>query len=110
METIEKYSRIEYESRWVMRLGPGWVDLTEPYSTRLHDRYLDNSRLRLRHQVDTDTGREVRKLTKKYFSDSPFRRQITGVVLDAAEAELMSRPPAHEIAKTRFYRANEGGA
>ena len=59
METIEKYSRTEYERRWLVRPDSGWKALVEPYSKHLHDLYLDGSRLRLRHQLDVNTGGQI---------------------------------------------------
>jgi CYTH domain-containing protein len=109
METIEKYSRTEYERRWLVRPDSDWKALVEPYSRHLCDRYIDGSRLRLRHQLDVNTGRQMWKLTKKYVPVSWFQGLISSLVLDAAEAELMSSLPADEIAKTRFYHTRVNG-
>ena len=103
MGTIEKYSRTEYERRWLVRADADWRHLVQTYSKHLHDRYVDNTRLRLRFLTNSDTGPQPCKLGKKYASDSAYKQMIVGVELSPAETELLAKLPAATITKTRYY-------
>ncbi len=67
-----KYSRIEYERRFLVSPNADWKKIVELYSKAFEDKYIRNSRLRLRILTDSDTGRHLIKLTKKFESDSPY--------------------------------------
>ncbi|HWF10471.1 MAG TPA: hypothetical protein VG297_18515 [Bryobacteraceae bacterium] len=66
MLTLPKYSRAEYERRFLVDANAAWREHIKPYSKLLNDRYLECGRLRLLRIEDSDTGRVAVKLTKKY--------------------------------------------
>ncbi|MFL6373102.1 MAG: hypothetical protein ACJ73D_00400 [Pyrinomonadaceae bacterium] len=103
MGTIEKYSRVEYERRWLVRPAADWRQLVEPYSKHLHDRYIDHTRLRLRYLTNSDTGPQPCKLGKKYASRSPYKQPIVGIELSRDETSLLEALPARTITKRRYY-------
>ena len=102
-----KYTRVEYERRFLVAPDVDWRRFVEPYSKRLEDKYIDGARLRLRVMTDLDTGREVIKLTKKAESPSPYFRTISRILLSAAEFELLDRLDGYPISKVRYY-SNHG--
>jgi hypothetical protein len=66
MDTEEtKYTRVEYERRFIVSPDTIWRSAVEPYAKRFEDKYLRDTRLRLRLLTDSDTGRQLMKLNKK---------------------------------------------
>jgi CYTH domain-containing protein len=104
-ETDEKtkYTRVEFERRFLLKPDVDWKSFVEPYSKRLEDKYLTGTRLRLRVMTDLDTGRQLIKLTKKAESPSPYFRTISRILLDPPEFELFNRLDGHPIRKVRYY-------
>jgi len=98
-----KYSRIEYERRFLVDAEAGWRRGIEPYSKRIEDHYLDCGRLRLRRIEESDGSRVTFKLTKKYESDSRLAQPIVTILLSAAEYEALAGLPGHGLSKTRHY-------
>ena len=98
-----KYNRIEYERRFLVEPNSDWRSCVEPYSKVLEDKYLRGTRLRLRRLTDSDSGRQVFKLTKKEVSDSPYFGTISRILLSEAEYEIFARLDGDEIRKTRYY-------
>ena len=98
-----KYTRIEYERRFLLLPQADWRSAVAPYSKTFEDRYLRNTRLRLRVLTDSDTGRRVIKLTKKFESSSPYQRRISRILLSAEEYELIARLEGYSLKKTRYY-------
>lgn len=99
-----KYARRQRERRWLVdaeRLQG--LALTGPVA--VSDRYIADTRLRLREMRDGD--RVVRKLTKKYDAPDPCDRPIVTVYLGDREFELLAALPATTIQKTR-YRLGDG--
>ena len=80
-EEETKYTRIEHERRFLVSPRADWRSLVEPYSKTFEDKYLLNTRLRLRVLTDSDTGRRVIKLNKKFESPSPYFRTISRILL-----------------------------
>lgn len=99
MEGSPKYARPEHERRFKVvaeRLPP-----LDPAEARLiEDRYIDDSRLRLRRM--SGGGREtLLKLTRKYGGPRP--EPITTLYLDASEYALLSQLPAALLVKHRHH-------
>lgn len=100
-----KYSINEIERRWLVPESalPGL--LTEPPS-RITDKYLHASRLRLR-KVESDQDATVFKLCKKYGNQQGPSEAMTNLYLDAAEYEQLDQLPGAIIVKLR-YRIGAG--
>ena len=104
---IVKYSRIEYERRFVILSSEQWKHLVEPYSKRLQDKYIMDSRIRIRILTDSDTDRQIIKLTKKFDSESPYFRRLCSILLSSAEYHLFEKFSGKEITKVRHYHIFE---
>ena len=101
-------TRIEYERRFVVSPRTNWMGKVESYSKAFEDKYLSNTRLRLRLLIDSDTGRRLFKLNKKQESRSPYFRAVNRILLSPAEYELFHAMEGHEIRKTRYYHHFDG--
>jgi CYTH domain-containing protein len=98
-----KYSRIEFERRFLVDPDAGWQRTAKPYSRLLEDRYLDCGRLRIRRLEDSDTGRVAFKLTRKFESDSMFAQPVVGIWLSITEYEALRSLPGRDLSKRRHY-------
>ncbi len=85
-----------------------WRSAVEPYSKSFEDKYLQNSRLRLRVLTDSDSGRRTIKLTKKFESDSPYFQRIGRILLSPGEYEVFDALPGDRLQKTRHYHVHQG--
>ncbi|MFL6234934.1 MAG: hypothetical protein ACJ76N_17500 [Thermoanaerobaculia bacterium] len=103
-----KYTRVEYERRFLVSPQADWRSAVEPYSKMFEDKYLRPGRLRLRILTDSDTGRRLIKLTKKLESDSPYFQTISRVLLSQSEYELVDTLPGDRLRKTRYYHMDRG--
>ena len=109
MESEEtKYTRVEYERRFLVSPQGDWRSVVEPYSKTFQDWYLRPGRLRLRILTDSDTGRQVLKLNKKFESDSPYFRKTGRILLSPEEHELFAALPGDRLQKTRHYHLHQG--
>lgn len=109
MEADEiKYTRIEHERRFLVLPHEDWRSAVEPYSKTFEDKYLRNTRLRLRVQTDTDTGRRLIKLTKKLESESPYFQRIGRILLSPGEYEILAALAGDPLRKTRHYHVDRG--
>lgn len=98
-----KYTRVEYERRFLVSPHSDWRSSIEAYSKTFEDNYIRGTRLRLRILADSDTGRRVIKLTKKSESPSPYYRMISRILLSRREYELINRLEGDRLTKTRYY-------
>ncbi|MEA2602730.1 MAG: hypothetical protein QOF89_3722 [Acidobacteriota bacterium] len=103
-----KYTRVEYERRFLVLPQEDWRSAVEPYAKTFEDKYLRNTRLRLRIQTDTDTGRRLIKLTKKLESESPYFQRIGRILLSPDEYELLAELEGDRLNKTRHYHLDRG--
>jgi hypothetical protein len=99
-----KYARRERERRFLLRSAP---DLPAERTVHILDRYLPNTRLRLRQATQTagsagGTDRIVYKLTQKVPGPDGEPALITTMYLDAAEYAALSQLPAVRLRKTRL--------
>jgi CYTH domain-containing protein len=109
MDTEEtKYSRIEYERRFLIAPGTEWKSFVESYSKTYEDTYLRGTRLRLRILTDSDTGRRVLKLNKKSESLSPYFRNVNRILLSPDEYEFLDQLEGDRLWKTRYYHNHLG--
>jgi CYTH domain-containing protein len=97
-EPAGKYARFEDERRFLVDAAPplpadGW---------RIHDRYVDGTRLRLRSMERLDSGERILKLGQKLPTDDPERVALTTIYLSEAEYDVLAALPAAELRKTRF--------
>jgi CYTH domain-containing protein len=107
-EEETKYTRIEHERRFLVSPQADWRSLVEPYSKTFEDKYLLNTRLRLRVLTDSDTGRRLLKLNRKAESDSPYFRMVSRILLSPGELELLDTLAGYRLRKVRHYH-NDGG-
>lgn len=103
-----KYTRVEYERRFLVPPDADWKAAVESYSKTFEDKYLRDSRLRLRILTDSDTGRRVLKLNKKHESDSPYFRTVSRILLSPNEYELFDSLEGDRLKKTRYYQTYRG--
>ena len=97
-----KYSRVEYERRFLVSPAD-WKGVVEPYSKTFEDKYLRHARLRLRIMTDSDTGRRIIKLTKKFESTSPYFQTISRILLSPGEYQLLDGLEGDRLKKIRHY-------
>jgi len=102
-----KYSRIEYERRFLVAPNADWKKFVEPYSKTFEDKYLRGARLRLRILTDSDSSRQLIKLTKKFESDSPFFQMITTIILSPLEYQMLDALEGNRLKKIRYYHHYE---
>src|SRR5215210_9378897 len=98
-----KYTRVEYERRFLVSPSDDWRSAVESYSKTFEDKYLRYARLRLRILTDLDTGRRIIKLTKKFESASPYFQTISRILLSQSEYELLNGLGGDPLRKTRHY-------
>jgi CYTH domain-containing protein len=103
-----KYARVEYERRFLVSPDDRWKDSIETYSKTYEDKYLRDSRLRLRILTDSDSGRRVIKLNKKFESSSPYFRKVNRILLSPDEYQLLSRLEGDRLEKIRHYCNHKG--
>ncbi|HEX4966347.1 MAG TPA: hypothetical protein VF173_36400 [Thermoanaerobaculia bacterium] len=103
-----KYTRIEYERRFLVPPQEDWRSAVEPYSKTFEDKYLRHGRLRLRRLTDSDTGRQLLKLTKKSASDSPYFQTISRILLSPSEYEIFATLEGDRLKKIRYYHIHRG--
>jgi CYTH domain-containing protein len=103
-----KYARVERERRWLLAAAPDLATATRALDIR--DRYLRDTRLRLREVSEAD-GTVVRKLGHKVRTgDGPGEVACTSVYLDDSEWDLLATLPADVLEKRRTVLPVEGGA
>lgn len=103
-----KYTRVEYERRFLVAPGADWKSFVQSYSKTYEDKYLRATRLRLRILTDSDTGRRVLKLNKKSESPSPYFRTVSRILLSPEEYEILDRLDGDRLRKTRYYHHHLG--
>ncbi|MEQ8858367.1 MAG: hypothetical protein RIC56_06950 [Pseudomonadales bacterium] len=105
MASRPKYSLPERERRWLVDATAA-APLLSGTPQCILDRYLDDTRLRLRRITAADGG-EVYKLCKKYGDLPPGAESITNLYLDTGEFARLAALPGWQVDKQRF-RVHEG--
>ncbi|HKA16973.1 MAG TPA: hypothetical protein VKN18_01535 [Blastocatellia bacterium] len=98
-----KYTRVEFERRFLVSSDGSWKNSVETYSKTYEDKYLRDSRLRLRILTDSDSERRVIKLNKKFESPSPYFRTVSRILLSPEEYQLLFRLDGDRLTKVRHY-------
>ena len=98
-----KYTRVEYERRFLVSPHSDWRSAVESYSKTFEDKYLRHTRLRLRILTDSDTGRRIIKLTKKFESASPYFQTVGRILLSPGEYEFLDHLEGDRLTKLRHY-------
>ncbi len=106
MPSGHKYARVEWERRFPLARFPDSVEVTQ--TRRITDRYIEDTRLRLRQISDHDA--EIFKLTQKLPAETPGARQglITTIYLSKDEFDVLVKLPAKSLTKTRYSVAPFG--
>jgi CYTH domain-containing protein len=102
MPRAGKYARIERERRFLLADLPVMAAAVTP--SRITDRYLTGTRLRLRRVEHQDGGGCVYKLTQKIPAGrpGPIQGLITNTYLSRAEHDLLATLPAAVLSKARY--------
>ena len=96
-----KYAKVERERRWLLDGLPPFPD--DARQVRIVDRYLHDTRLRLREVTETD-GTVVRKLGHKVrLGDDAREVACTSLYLDDAEWAALSALPGDVLTKLRVF-------
>jgi CYTH domain-containing protein len=103
-----KYTRIEYERRFLVRADSGWLDRVDPVPRVIDDKYLRDTRLRLRIVTESQSGHRTIKLTKKAESASPYFTTISRILLSPHEYVLFDAIAGDRLTKRRFYYTERG--
>jgi len=96
-----KYARFELERRFLVGTLPDDLGFDEGW--RIHDRYIENTQLRLRRMEPAAGGDSIFKLGQKHVPAPPDFAQmtITNIYLSAREYEVFASLPARELRKLR---------
>jgi len=99
----DKYARTEFERRFLLRNLPPEIDPAAGF-TRITDRYLRGSDLRLRRMEAPDGQIVARKLAKKFKSpeSGPYQTTITNLYLSDREYALLENIQADPLVKKRY--------
>ncbi|TAK11365.1 MAG: hypothetical protein EPO32_12405 [Anaerolineae bacterium] len=102
------YARIEEERRFLLAALPKDVPADSPI-TRIHDRYINGTRLRLR-RFESPSGEPVAfKLGQKFsLGEDGVRTQMTTFYLDEAEYDTLAALPALTLTKRRHAYEYDG--
>lgn len=100
---IGKYACLEVECRYLLKKIPdGLLDI--PPRWLITDRYIPNTRLRLRHMRSVTGKENIYKLTQKYRSETQtaYESTITNTYLIEAEYNCFQAVEARILKKTRY--------
>lgn len=97
-----KYSLPEIERRWLVD-SSNLPDLVSLPKTTIKDKYLNNTRLRLR-AMHGENGSQY-KLGKKYGDMRGYSESITNIYLSGGEYEVLNNAAGLEVTKSRYHFA-----
>jgi CYTH domain-containing protein len=102
MDNPGKYARVERERRFLLAATP--PEVTAAKARRITDRYLQDTRLRLRRVEQLDGSAPELKLTQKIPSEiaGPVQGLITNIYLSQSEYDVFAVLPAAVLRKTRY--------
>jgi CYTH domain-containing protein len=102
-QRIGKYACLEVEYRYLLNKIPDDL-LHNPKGWLIIDRYLPNSRLRLRHMKSISGNENIYKLTQKYRSETQntYETTITNIYLTQAEYHYLEALDAKILLKKRY--------
>ena len=101
MALPDKYARVEWERRFLLREFPSGAGIVQV--RRITDRYIEGTRLRLRRMSDRD-GQVLLKLTQKIPEPTTTARRglITTLRLSEEEFDRLAVLPGKLLSKTRY--------
>ena len=107
-EQAGKYARVELERRFLVKQLPEGI--AEERGWRITDRYIENSRLRLRRMEPLHGGETLLKFGQKHVPSPPqfSRMTITNIYLSPREYAVLAQLPALELHKRR-HPVEDGG-
>jgi CYTH domain-containing protein len=102
-QRIGKYACLEVECRYLLNKIPDNL-LDNPQGWLITDRYLPNTRLRLRHMQSLSGDEQIYKLTQKYRSETQnaYETIITNMYLTEAEYNHLAVLEAKILKKKRY--------
>ena len=102
-QRIGKYACLEVERKYLLDQPPAGL-LEQGYRWQIVDRYITNTRLRLR-RITSISGQQLLKFTQKYQDAGQDETQttITNMYLDEGEYRHLAQLPASEIVKKRYH-------
>jgi len=106
---LGKYACLELERRYLLRELPS--DLAGPANGWLIvDRYIVDTRLRLRRMIELESGQIVFKFGQKYRApwQGGAETTLTNMYLDEQEYDCLSKLEAREVVKRRYRYVNSG--
>ncbi|MCB9136532.1 MAG: hypothetical protein H6636_13990 [Anaerolineales bacterium] len=104
-----KYARIEREHRYLLTQLPPGLTPNSPH-TRIIDRYIPGTRLRLRRMEDPDGNVTALKLTQKYNppTGTGLETIITNIYLNEAEFQFLACLEGPTLRKRRYPYPYQG--
>ena len=106
---LGKYACLELERRFLLRELPS--DLAEQANGWfIVDRYIVDTRLRLRRMIEMESGQIVFKFGQKYRAPSQGGAEttLTNMYLDEKEYDGLSKLEAREVVKRRYRYVKDG--
>ena len=102
-QRLGKYACLELERRYLLRELPAGLK-GQAYSWHITDRYITDTRLRLRRMKAPGRGPILLKFGQKYRdrSQSPAETTMTNLYLNDEEYQCLSALEAREIIKRRY--------
>lgn len=100
--SLPKYTRPEFERRFLVRPESVRHLRERPYWL-VEDRYLHVGRLRLRRITESDSGRQTRKLGKKFEATAPDPVPIVNIYLSEEEYEGLLVLEGADLVKRRYH-------
>lgn len=108
-QRIGKYACLEIEKKYLLSKLPLDLDGHESH-WQITDRYLANTRLRLRWMVSPATDQVIFKLAQKYraAAQDPTQTTITNLYLSAEEYQRLASLDARQLVKQRYEYLHQG--
>ena len=102
-QRIGKYACLEVEYRYLLNKIPVGL-LENPQGWLITDRYLSNTRLRLRYMKSVTAEKNIYKLTQKYRSETQnaYEATITNIYLTEAEYHRLEALESKILKKRRY--------
>ena len=95
-----KYSQLENERKWLAK-EEVLKKVEGTWHYQIVDRYIIGSKIRLRSATDSETGKSIYKLTKKYGLGDCFSEPISSFYISKEEYNLFKDLPNKQITKKR---------
>lgn len=97
-----KYSILEIEKKWLLD-AQNLPNLNTLDFCKIEDKYLNNTRIRLRKVNYNNSEKISYKLCKKYGKLNDFSEPITNIYLTKQEFEIFDLQAGNKLCKTRYY-------